>query len=142
MRSLHRFFVRRSIEMNKDREKDNDIIDVGCMSAVEQKSRMYCNLLVALAMYGNRPVTYEEADDMMDSIYGSYTGAKTTCVYWRRTLMKENVATTCNDPDCEQKQPHRICSRKFYRKTRVIWLQRTLAKSVFKHIAQEQSCLH
>jgi len=111
----------------------DEILDLSTLSQAEQKSKMYRNLLTVFSMCANKPMKYEEANDYMHSLYGKFTGSKTTCVYWRDTLLKENIPTSCNDPTCQEKnEPHRICKRTFYRKTKVIWVQRDLAKQIFK----------
>lgn len=110
----------------------NDIIDLSMLLPSEQSSRMYKNLLEALAMLANRPSPYEQVDEMLHSLFGRYTGAKTTCVYWRQLLIKEGIKETCDDPKCDESSPHRICSCKVYRKKRGIWLKRKIAKHVLK----------
>ena len=107
-------------------------IDMSCLTKNEQKSRMYRNILTVFSMCENKPLTYEEVNDYLSSLYLKYTGAKTTCVYWRQTLMKEGTSVKCTDPECQEKQPHRICGKAIYRKTKVIWVQRDLARKMFK----------
>src|SRR6478672_8405937 len=97
---------------------EEEIIDLTSLSPVEQNSRMYKNLLEALAMLENRPSTYDQVDEMLHSLFGKFTGAKTTCVYWRQCLIKEGVKEACDDPKCDEPSVHRICSCKVYRKTR------------------------
>jgi hypothetical protein len=110
----------------------NDIIDISSLTSEEKSSRMYSNLLEALAMLDNRVSTYDEVDEMLYSLFGKFTGAKTTCVYWRKCLRRANIRVTCDDPRCDEKDVHRICSCKIHRKTKGIWLNRQTAKSVFK----------
>lgn len=131
MPSLYSSFTKMSEGQNYE-----DILDITSLHKTEQKSRMYKNILSVFAMCENKPLKYEEVNDYLDSMYGKYTGAKTTCVYWRQTLAKEKIDARCNDPDCQEKEPHRLCSKAFYRKTRVIWVQRDLATKVFKDISQ------
>lgn len=116
---------------------EDEIIDLTPLLPVEQNSRMYKNLLEALAMLENRPSTYDQVDEMLHSLFGRYTGAKTTCVYWRAILQKEGLKETCEDPKCDEPSVHRICSCKVFRKTRGIWLKKKIAKHVFKSLGTD-----
>jgi len=111
----------------------DDEIDVSCLSKKEQKSRMYRNLLTVFSMCENKPLTYEQVNDYLSSLFKKFTEAKTTCVYWRRTVSKECPGFKCHDSLCEEKGVHRICSRAFHRKKRVIWVQKSLVKRIFKN---------
>lgn len=110
----------------------DDILDFSVLSKAEQRSKMYRNMLTVFSMCANKPLTYEQVNDYMHSLYGKFTGSKTTCVYWRDTMTKENIPCSCTDPTCQEEEAHRICKKAVYRKTLVIWVQRDIAKKLFK----------
>jgi ribosomal protein L32 len=124
----------------KDKNEEDindDFVNLSVLSSAEQRSRMYRNMLTVFSMCENKPLTYEEVNDYLYSLYGKYTQSKTTCVYWRLTLANENIPASCNDPSCKETKSHRICSKKFYRKTKVIWVQREIAKTLFKEYSDK-----